>query len=129
MTKSRLNPIVMESGKTDSQLRVYLQRLGFSLTDDVVAADAALAALAIVSSVTLEGSSTSAETTLSLSIGGGTAMGTSTVAIPAPYAMTVDKVAISFLTTDEPGDWTARIYRRSSTFPLAEVGTMTFSTS
>lgn len=84
---------------------------------------------AIISTVVLEGFSLSAETTLELGIGGGAAMSSSTVALPVPYNMTVDKVAVSFLTAGTPGDWTARIYRRSPTFPLAEVGTMTFQTS
>lgn len=56
-------------------------------------------------------------------------MGASTPAVPVASARTIESVAVSFITTNIPGNWTLRLFKRSSTFPLTEVSTFTVSTS
>jgi len=120
VTKSRLNPILMETGKTDSQLRLFLQRLGFVLADDSPT----------LTAIVVEGvSASSGVVALPLAIGGGSALAIGSVGVPVSDTMVTACLSVAWLSDNAPGDWTLRLLKRTPTSDFTEVATFTASTS
>ena len=64
--------------------------------------------------VVLDGASaSSAQTEVALSFGGGTALSNLSIGIPVARPMRTHTVAVSWASTNAPGDWTLTLWKRS----------------
>lgn len=107
---NRVRPIAMDCGGDNRRVRMHLRRTKAAF----------LPRLTTILEASDPGSGV---TSLDLTLGGGEVMSATTVAIPVASAMTLERAAVSFLTSNTPGDWTLRIYKRnaSGTTQVAEL--------
>ena len=87
-------------------------------------------AAAVTQTDTVSGiSAATGVTKLPLSIGDGEVLEVGKVGIPVAEAMTTGRVRTSWLSSNAPGDWTLRLFKRTAPSGFSEVATFTVTTA
>lgn len=87
-------------------------------------------AAAVTQTDTVSGiSAATGVTKLPLSIGDGEVLEVGKVGIPVAEAMTTGRVCTSWLSSNAPGDWTLRLFKRTAPSGFSEVATFTVTTA